>query len=500
MSNDLIFSGRVQTRRAMEESIKTYLATLDDWERWKDWFESSVGKTVINLLTGIAEILMFKVEVRSRESYLYTAQTKPAAFLLAQMVGYNPNRKKHSTGTVTATIHPYANNDFIIPKNFQIDAAYPLVISDNYQVTAQDREKTGISVKQGEWVDVEYSVSIGNLDGREWEIINIEETDFQIDDFEVYITVNNETVIVRDKIIYDPSELENYLNLTDFSMSFEDKLAELYANTVIARTDYRGGLMVMFGDGIFGKRLTTSSIVNVRYLKTQGLTGIISTNTDLGTHLIGTHSVSFKIDEKVQGGSNEDSVDKVKVVASRFFQTQARAVTKYDYEAVALAYPGVISSKAQRIDDECCTVCISALRADSEQYITIPWSATEIEQFLAYMDSYKMLSTKIDFWEPEAVYLSIVSRVVVKYNTDLSDLDTRIRAAIQNYCFQLGATFRTTRLITQIMALDANILRVYMDDVNGSECYPDINLPCYGFFEQGSISINFQIETGSIVN
>lgn len=497
---DLIFSGRVQTRRALLESIKAYMATLDDYDRWKDFFESGVGTTTLNILTGIAELLMFKVEVRSRESYLYTAQTKSAVYLLAQMMGYNPNRKKHSTGLVTATVQPYAISDFIIPKGMQLEGAFPLVIDENYQVSAQDRTIEDIVVKQGEWVEKEYSVALGNLDGKEWEILHIDEPEFKIDDFEVYITVNDQAAILRDKIIYTPEELDTYINFPDVTKTFDEKLAELYANTVVARTDYRGGMMIMFGDGIYGKRLTSSSEVKVRYLRTEGLAGQVAVDRDLGTYIIGnditgdSHQVSFKVSQRVDGGSNEDNVDKVKMVASRFFQAQARAVTKFDYEAIALAYPGVVSAKAARIDDSCCTICISALKADTESFTVIPWNETEIAEFLEYLDSYKMLSTLVDFWEPEPVDLNMTVRIVVKYGSDIQGLDIKVREYIQTYCFDLGRTFRTTKLVTEIMGLDANINRVYIDNINGSECYPDINLPCYGFFEQGSVSVNFQVE------
>ena len=117
-------------------------------------------------------------------------------------------------------------------------------------------------------------------------------------------------------MLYDSTDLINYVDQTS-PIPITEQLEQLYANTVIARTDYRGGLVLMFGDGNFGKRLTSSSEVQVTYLKTQGLSGQINRATDLGTYLVGEDettavAVNFVVSSRIQGGTNEDSIDKIR--------------------------------------------------------------------------------------------------------------------------------------------------------------------------------------------
>lgn len=503
MNSELLISGRVQTRRAIEESMKAYLSTLDDTERWNDFFESSIGKTVINLLSGIGELLTFKAEVRGKEAYLPTARTQSAVYLLSQMLGYNPNRKKNATGKVTASIQPYANNDFIIPKDFSIDATYPLVIKDNIQVSSGDQIAEGIEVMQGEWVNLEFSLNNGNLQGKDWETLFIEEENFQADQFEIYIEVDGVPVYLRDRLVYLPEELTEYIGDLGPEESFKDKLNELYSNTVIVKTDYNGGIILMFGDGLYGKRLQSSNIVNIRYLRTLGAGIVLNKETDLGSYVIGedlnANVVNFKVESKIQGGTNEDSLEKIKYLASWWFQTQFRAVTKFDYEAISLSYPGVISAKVKKIDDECCSICISALKADFTTWETIEWTDVDRQEFLDYLDNYKMLSTKVDFWEPEPAYLNLKIRVVIRPNTNTSQLDDEIRNTIRSYCWRLGGYFRTTKCCTQIFNINTRIMRVYIEDINSSTCYPDVQMPCYGYLIPGSISISFQVEYAAYI-
>ena len=105
---------------------------------------------------------------------------------------------------------------------------------------------------------------------------------------------------------------------------------------------------VVFGDGVFGKKLESPNYIEISYITTGGesgngfeqflFTGKL-TNTRLGTTLsTGISSILTNTDSF--GGTNIESIESVKKSASRTYASQNRAVTAVDYESVVpIIYP-----------------------------------------------------------------------------------------------------------------------------------------------------------------
>jgi len=469
----LNLSTRAQTREVMIAEIKTYLETLPDYERWKDFFEASTGRTMLDLMVGISELLLYKLEVRSLDSYLPTAISQSATYLLAQMVGYNPNRKHHAVGTARFTFRVPPPNSLSIMEGYAFDEEIPLVVSKN-TIVPQSTSSIDVPIIQGEWVETIFSQANGNLIGQDWEVLRVEENNFQVDQMEVYVRKDGKLLKTVDRIETATSE------------------------SVLVRTDYRGGLLLLFGDGFYGEKLESGSEVLVKYLRTLGRGGNVSAGYDLGPQIFGTFIADVVVQQSVQGGSDEDSLYKVKHLASRFFQTQGRAVTAYDYVAIVESFPGVISAKVKRIDDECCTICVSAIKQkvrDTDE--DHEWSEDEITDLKLYLEDYKMLSTKIDFWQPEPVPIDLNVRIVVPLLFNTSEVLSDVRQfIIDNFCYKLGGNWYPTNALDAIADMSVHIKRVYFvdDDLSdGVSPYIDKTLLCYQYFEPGNITITSQV-------
>ena len=105
---------------------------------------------------------------------------------------------------------------------------------------------------------------------------------------------------------------------------------------------------LIFGDGVFGKKLEVPNFIEVSYLVNNGQNGnnysqfsfigkLTSSRESIaissGLSLVTTNTPSF-------GGSNIEGIDSVKKYASRIYASQNRAVTAADYEAlVPNVYP-----------------------------------------------------------------------------------------------------------------------------------------------------------------
>lgn len=476
---EFILESRKITRNKMFEAIEAYVGTLPDSETWKDFFTGSTGKLTLDLITGVGELGLFKVEIRGRESYLLTARSKSAAYLLSTLIGYNPNRKRRAQGFVRAEIRPPAIAPFTIPGGFQLDYTYPLVINNNYNVSPGDKFITNIETWQGEWVTLEFSTSNSNLQGIEWEVLIVPELDFRVDHFEVYVDV--------DGVVYTFTGN----NISGIIYKLVDKIQQVDQTSIIVRTDYLGGILIMFGDGEFGPRLTTSSVVKVTYLRTLGAAADVPIGTKVGSFIIAGQEVRFQVTERIAGGASEDPVEKVRFVSPRFFQSGGRAVTKEDYEAVGLSFPGVISCKVQRDELECCTANVAVLRENLERH-TLAFQ----QDMLDYFDEFKMVTVLVKIIQPTPIDLNLIFRVVIRQGPDQTALTQKIQDEVNRYANRLGQTFQTTQLIDVISDLDPLILRVYADDVNGFTTYPDIQLDFNEYFVVAGLVVNYEIQKG----
>lgn len=457
---------RAQTRALMEKEIVAYLSSLPDYARWRDYFESSTGKTLIDLMLGISELLLYKLEMRSLDSYLLTSISKPATYLLSQMVGYNPNRKFHSLGYVRCSLPVAADASFVIPRGFEFDSDIPLVTVDN-TTFPEGSNSVDVEVMQGKWVDLFFSAANSNLDGVDWEILKIPANDFSVDQQEILVQVDGQLL----KCI--------------------DKIEKVDAGSVIVRTDYLGGVLLLFGDGTFGYKLRSSSVVHVRYLSTLGFSGVIPAGTSLGTYIIAQEPVTAVVSANVQGGSDEDDVDKIKFLASRFFQTQGRAVTQWDYQAVLLSYPGVVSAQARKKEDECCTIVLCGLKT-THAY----WSPAEVQDVLTYMYDYAMLSAKMTWVQPQPVEITIHLTLVVPPLFDDPNLEQQVKDYIsKTYCYQLGTNFYPTQVVDNVTDMFSQVIRSYITELNTvNNSYQDINLEFYQYFVPKLVQISKSVE------
>lgn len=461
----MIIPPRSYNRQQILAQLQSFITGLPDYARWKDFFDSSVGETLLDLLASIIEFLHYKIDVRTYDAYLRTAITKPAVYLLAQMLGYNPNRRGHAVGAVEFRLPVVASTDITIPQGYQIDYQIPLVVSANTTLTA-GTSSVIVPVMQGEWETINFTAA-----GTEWESFYFGE-DFEVDQREVYVSVNSHDLDIIDKI------------------------ETASPNSVLARTDYKGGVWLLFGDGNYGYRLSAGDDVEVRYLKTLGLNGHIAENTDLGLYTVAGHTFDVVVSTVIQGGSNEDSLEKVKYVASQFFQTQGRAVTAKDYEAVVLSYPGVISASARSLGDYCCTICISAIKEDLNS-----WTNVEIDALLEYLQPYKMISLKVEFYQPEEVPIDITVDVECDRFLDQAVVTNLINDVLTTYHFyHLGQNFEPEKFVRDIYTeltyeMIQHIKSIKVSSVNGSTCPVEVLIECNQYFVANNVTTNFELVT-----
>ena len=136
------------------------------------------------------------------------------------------------------------------------------------------------------------------------------------------------------------SQVDNILNL--------DKTSEIYLIQEVQDGKYE----LLFGDGLFGKKLETNQTITATYIVTDGESGNGPSNFSFqgtfekpdanGTFSFFTpvDSINITTTRNASNGSEVENVSSIKYFAPRLYSAQQRAVTPRDYEAiVATIFP-----------------------------------------------------------------------------------------------------------------------------------------------------------------
>jgi hypothetical protein len=517
----LLLDTRLHNRHALEASVLSYLATLPDWERWRDMFESSTGNVILDILCGISELLFYKADVRLKEPYLYTSVTTEAVYLLADTLGYNVNRKSASEGKVTLTFASSLASQVTLSDGYQIYSGdIPLVVKGNHIIPAGS-DTAEVDVAQGEFLYKLFTVTPDEsyyFNGEAVPTSALLGVDFErliLDDgFEIE---NAATETSRIALWTCVADIDNNLT-TSGSIDWYRSISSLDSNSVLIKTYYEAGVTILLGDGVFGKKLTTADLLLVKYLKTLGSTGTIVNGTTLDDIVVstiaGAVATTVEVTEAVTGGSDEDAIEKVRTEVAGYFATQERAVTVTDWIYVLRSYQGVTDAQARKNTDLCCTVdvvCVTQTIGteghfdynNPDQY----WNATREAALLLYLEDYKMTTTQVIIFDPYPADFAINMVVTLSTATvDQTALTEEIQTAVKAYCYKLNIDFHPTQLITDISNLNSYIKKVVITQIVAdidsagyvpvADPYDDISLGWREYFRvaDANISISYEID------
>ena len=117
-----------------------------------------------------------------------------------------------------------------------------------------------------------------------------------------------------------------------------DKNSEIFLSQEVQDEKYE----VLFGDGLFGRKLEHASTITVKYIVTEGETGNGASNFSFqgtfvksdGTIFTPSDSVVVNTVSNASNGAEVEDISSIKYFAPRLYSAQYRAVTPRDYEAI----------------------------------------------------------------------------------------------------------------------------------------------------------------------
>ena len=457
----------------IKASIKDYLRANSNFTDFD--FEGSNFSVLIDTLAYNTYISAFNANMVANESFLDSATLRENVVSLARNIGYLPRSRRAAKTTVSFTIPftgdsgtctlkaglvcvgSYDNTSYMFSVPADVITTSPLTNPAGDDNGARVALFTDVEVYQGTFLTKSFRVN-GSLDQRF--ILNNPHIDTST--LKVRVKGPSESGSGREYTVVD-----NILNVNANS--------EIYLLQEVQDEKYE----ILFGDGIFGKKLENDTIVTCSYIVTDGPDGNGPSQFDLSADLrsatdasiIPTSTVTVVAARSAQGGAEVEDLESIKYFAPRLYSSQYRAVTTRDYEAIISSiYPDTESVSVvggEELDPPEYGNVIISIKPKNGSFVSEfnkQLILSKLKQYSLAGINQKIIDLKILYVEIDAYVYYNASKV-----TSASDLKTTTLNSITQYSKSIdlnkfGGRFKYSKVLSVIDgasdAITSNITRV----------------------------------------
>lgn len=465
-------AGAIQLTEVDFDQIKNNLIDyLKSTKQFSDYdFDGSNLQVILNLISYQAQLNAYNTNMIANESFLASASIRSNVVANARMIGYTPSSAS-SAGT-------------------SIDCSFTLN-SDNYpsgfprfcQMTpgmAFTARGTNGSVM---FNVVDTQTAAVSTDGIAlFKDVEIYEGLYLTAEFTVDESIYNQKFIIKNEYIdfntirvnvqEDPNQEE------EAQYSSARMLTEVKAGDRVFWTEEveDGYTELIFGDGLFGRKLQNGATIKVRYIISGGRIGngirgensfnFGGTITDSYGGSITDKPVIDRVDPTL-GGSVREDVASIKFRAPREYAAQNRCVSTDDYAAIVKrVYPA--------IDD---IYVYGGEELETPQFgrvfiVVKPSSADKLSSFAKEyikesIEDFRIASLDVQIVDPEVIYVEAV--VSAFYDSKVSDksgstISTQIKNALTDYSnstniSKFGSAAKFSQIVSIVDDADEAITR-----------------------------------------
>ena len=321
----------------IKAQIKDFLRSNSNFTDFD--FEGSNFSVLIDTLAYNTYINAFNANLVANESFLDSATIRENVVSLARNIGYVPRSRTAATATIQIDDVDLGPTSSATPKFITLRSG--LICIGNaegttYRFSIPDNITSSRVVDRG-------GNSFAQFDGD----ITIFEGTYLSRTYRVDTSIDQRYIIDSPNI--DSSTLRVYVSgVSDTSIgrkySMVDNILKLNKNSEIflAQEVQDEKYEILFGDGLFGKKLENEQIITATYIVTDGKDGNGPSNfsfqgtftKDDGTFFVPTDTVDITTVSNATNGAEVEDVSSIKYFAPRLYSSQYRAVTPRDYEAI----------------------------------------------------------------------------------------------------------------------------------------------------------------------
>ncbi len=428
-----------QIKQKLIDGLKS-ITDLNGRQLITDVSEGNILVILISMFAAIAEVLHYYIDTKAREFFLPTARRYSSLQALGNLVGYYPH------GATAATV------DLVITRTNSLYNSYNIS-----QGATLVQDSTTWTLDKP--VIITANVSLVRLP-------LIQHRSFDMSSMVPTILPNNATQLSIPSDSLPSGEFYEHGTMTLTLGYVQWTLVDTFAYSRSDDTHFRveidnnGNILIIFGDGTFGKVPTAGSRVSscTCYL-TKGAAG----NVDAGaiTNLPSDLSSSIwkgSNEYAASGGTDYEDIESMRNRIPLQARTQGVAITKRDYEDLALMVPGVVKAKVEYMCGR--KVALYILPSDNGTNTNLVAANTLKQKVWDKLNPYLPITTILKVFSLGTTNIVLDIDVTGKPNYKKEDILSHIRTALYNaYNVQVSEIGGSVR-ISDLYALIDNIASV----------------------------------------
>ena len=444
----------------IKTQLKDYLranSTFTDFD-----FEGSNFSVLLNTLAYNTYINSFNANMVVNESFLDSATLRENVVSLARGIGYVPRSRTCSRASIRLDVECSASL-----ATLTLEARGPVCVGatddSSYIFSIPEPITTAVVNGKASFGTLEDPVLIyqGALLKKKFTVDGSLDQRFLLDN--PFIDI--QTIVVKVKFDGESGTGREY-SLVDNIIGV-DSDSEIYLIQEVQDEKYE----LLFGDGIFGKKLENGTEITVTYIVTDGGLGNGAENFSFaGTFInslnnpVTVQSVNLTTVTKSTSGTDIEPIESVKYFAPRLYAAQFRAVTARDYEAIIQnIYPNTESISVvggEELDPpEFGTVRIS-IKPKNGDFV----SDFDKDFILSKLKSYALTGINQKLVDIKILYVEVDSSVYFNSSqvTNVDNLKTNVTNSLQSYSdsvdlSKFGGRFKYSKVLNVIDDVDRSI-------------------------------------------
>ena len=451
----------------IKTSIKDYIRANSDFTDFD--YEGSNFSVLIDTLAYNTYITAFNSNMVVNESFLDSASVRENVVSLARNIGYVPKSKTAAQAAIRIPVTISSSSTTLTLKAGVVcvgtsnDSQYVFSIPENITTTVSGgiahfgSASNPLTVYQGTYLTKTFTVN-GSIDQR----FVLENSSIDTSTIKVYVKGAADTGLGKEY-----NKVDNILNINATS--------ETYLIQEITDERYE----LLFGDGIFGKKLENNAVITVSYIVTEGTTGngpssfawAGTVTSDVNQVLLPTTTPIITTINKASNGGDIESIDSVKYFAPRLYSAQYRAVTARDYEAIVQQiYPNTETVSVvggEELDPPEFGTVLLTIKPKNGEFV----SDFDKQQILQDLKQYSLAGINQKILDLKLLYVELESSVYYDQSkiTTIDALKTDIIEGLTTYgssrdINKFGGRFKYSKVLNVIDNIDnaitSNITKV----------------------------------------
>jgi hypothetical protein len=389
----------------IKQNLKNFLKQQNEFTDYD--FDGAGLSVLLDILAYNTHYQSYYLNMIANESFLDTALLRDSVVSHAKTLGYTPYSKKSSVAGINFTVQSENNNPgtLTIPKGYrflsnQIDGrVYNFIVLNDTTVTKSNTNYIfeNLNINEGQLTSFRF-VQDNQTNPKQLFTLPDENIDTQ-------------TITVTVSPSLGNTNIEIYELVTDITEAKSDSAVYFLQES---RT---GQYEIYFGNNVLGKSVPDGGVVTITYLITNGQDANKANAFVASQALVDTNNESLTnfIIEPVSvagGGSERESIDKIKYGAPLQYASQNRLVSYKDYEVfIRNAYPNLDSVSVWGGEDEVPPIfgkVFVSLKPKDNFFI----SETEKDELINSVINPKSIVTiNTEFRDPEYLFLLLSSNV-----------------------------------------------------------------------------------------